>query len=66
MGIVIIAGVFACLIGWNASKAHMSHRGIPIRKGQIRSYRGDRQHHALWLLGMLAIVAFCLILVSIR
>jgi hypothetical protein len=66
MEIVIIAAVFACLIGWNASKAHMSHRGIPIRKGQIRSYRGDRQRHVLWFLGMLAIVAFCLILVSIR
>jgi hypothetical protein len=66
MEIVLIAAVIACLIGWNASKAHMSHRGIPTRKGQLRSYRGDRQRHALWFLGMLAIVAFLLLLVSLR
>jgi hypothetical protein len=66
MEIVLIAAVIACLIGWHASKAHMSHRGIPTRKGQLRSYRGDRQHHALWIVGMVAILAFLLILVSIR
>ena len=66
MEIVLIAAVIACLVGWNASKAHMSHRGIPIRKGQIRSYRGERQHHTIWILGMLVILAFLLILVSIR
>ena len=66
MEIVLIAAVIACVIGWNASKAHMSHRGIPTRKGQLRSYRGDRQHHALWFVGMLVILVFLLILVSLR
>jgi hypothetical protein len=66
MEIVIIAGAFACFIGWHASKAHMSHRGIPTRKGQLRSYRGDRTRHVIWLLGIAALIVVLLLLVSIH
>lgn len=66
MAIAIIAAAFACFIGWHASKAHMSHRGIPVRKGQLRSYRGDRTRHLKWLAGMVAILAAIFVLVSLH
>jgi hypothetical protein len=66
MGIVIIAGAFACFIGWHASKAHMSHRGIPTRKGQLRSFRPDRTRHLIWVLGMAAVIVLLLLLLSIH
>ncbi len=66
MEVAIIALAFACVIGWHASKAHMSHRGIPVRKGQLRTYRGDRTHHAIWLLLMAVIIVVLLLLVSVR
>ena len=66
MGIVIIAAAFACFIGWHASKAHMSHRGIPVRKGQLRTFRGDRRHHVIWLLGLAALIVVLLLLASIH
>jgi hypothetical protein len=66
MEIVIIAAAFACFIGWHASKAHMSHRGIPVRKGQLRSFRGDRTHHVIRLLGLAALIVVLLLLVSIH
>jgi hypothetical protein len=66
MEIVIIALVFACLIGWHASRAHMSHRGIPVRKGQLRSFRGVRTHHVIRTLAWVALILLLLLLVSIH
>ena len=51
MGLVVIVGAIACYVGWHASRAHMSHRGIPIRRNQLRSFRRDRTHHLIWFLG---------------
>jgi hypothetical protein len=66
MGIVIIAAAFACLIGWHVSRAHMTHRAIPVRKGQLRSFRGVRTHHLIWALGMAGLIVLLLLLVSIH
>jgi hypothetical protein len=66
MEIVIIALAFSCLIGWHASRAHMSHRGIPIRKGQLRAYRGIRTHHVIRALGIAGLVVLLILLVSIH
>jgi hypothetical protein len=44
----------------------MSHRGIPVRKGQLRGFRGDRMRHVIWLLGMAALIVLLLLLVSIH
>jgi hypothetical protein len=52
MFLAVIIGAVACVIGWHASRAHMSHRGIPIRRGQLRSFRRDRTHHLIWFLGV--------------
>jgi hypothetical protein len=66
MEIVIIAAAFAIFIGWHASRAHMSHRGIPVRKGQLRSFRPDRTRHLLWTLGMAGLIVLLLLLLSIH
>jgi hypothetical protein len=66
MEIVVIAAIFAIFIGWHASRAHMSHRGIPVRKGQLRSYRGDRTHHVFWALGLAAVIVVLLLVVSVH
>ena len=66
MEIVIIAAAFAVYIGWHASRAHMSHRGIPVRKGQLRPFRGDRRRHVVWVLGMAGLIVLLLLLVSIH
>ena len=66
MGVAIIALAFAALIGWHASKAHMSHRGIPVRKGQLRNFRGERTHHVIRLLVVAAVVVLILLLVSMH
>jgi len=52
MELAVIAGAVACVIGWHASRVHMSHRGIPIRKGQLRTFRRVRTHHLIWFLGV--------------
>jgi hypothetical protein len=64
MEVAIIALAIACVIGWHASKVHMSHRGIPIRKGQLRAYRGDRTHHVIWFVVVAAVVVLLLLLIS--
>jgi hypothetical protein len=66
MEIAIIAAAFSIFIGWHASKAHMSHRGIPVRKGQLRSFRPDRTRHLVWVLGMAGLIVLLLLLVSIH
>jgi hypothetical protein len=65
MGVVIIALALACVIGWNVSKAHMSHGGIPVRKGQLRGFRRERTHHVIRLLVM-AVIIVLILLVAIH
>ena len=64
MGVAIIALVIACVIGWNASKAHMSHGLIPTRKGQLPGMRRDRMRYALRTLLLAVIVIVILLLVA--
>jgi hypothetical protein len=66
MEIAIIAAAFAIYIGWHVSRAHMSHRGISVRKGQLRSFRPVRTHHLIWALGMAGLLVLLLLLVSIH
>jgi hypothetical protein len=66
MVIALIAAAFAIFIGWHASRAHMSHRGIPVRKGQLRAFRGVRTHHLIRALGLAALIVLLMLLVSIH
>lgn len=66
MGVAVIALVIACFIGWHASKAHMSHGGIPVRKNQLRNFRKERLHHMLRLLLIVAIIVVILLLVAVH
>jgi hypothetical protein len=66
MGVALIALVIACVIGWNASKAHMSHGLIPTRKGQLPGMRRDRTHHVVRLLLMAIIIVVILLVVAIH
>jgi hypothetical protein len=64
MGVAIIALVIACVIGWNASKAHMSHGLIPTRKGQLPGMRRERTRYMLRTLFLAVIVVVILVLVA--
>jgi hypothetical protein len=64
MGVVIIALVIACVIGWHASKVHMSHGLIPTRKGQLPGMRRDRTRYILRTLLLAVIVLVILVLVA--
>jgi len=64
MGVAIIALVIACLIGWHASKAHISHGLIPTRKGQLPGMRRDRTRYILRTLLVAVIVLIILVLVA--
>ena len=66
MGVAIIALVIACVIGWNASKAHMSHGLIPTRKGQLPGMRRDRTRYILRTLLLVVILLVILVLVAKR
>jgi hypothetical protein len=66
MEIVIIAAAFSCFIGWHASRVHMTHRAIPVRKGQLRSFRGDRTRYIIRALGLAVLIVVLLLLVSIH
>ena len=63
MGVAIIAGAAALVVGWNFSKAHMAHRAIPGRRAQLGPLRRDRTHHLRWVLGtgVLILVVFVLV-----
>ncbi|HTZ29601.1 MAG TPA: hypothetical protein VMC83_36730 [Streptosporangiaceae bacterium] len=65
MGVAIIALVIACVIGWHASKAHMSHGGIPVRKGQLGGFRKERAHHVIRML-LFAVITVVVLLVAIH
>jgi len=47
MGVAIIAGAVALLIGWHFSQAHMAHRAIPGRRSQLGPLRKDRTRHLI-------------------
>jgi len=64
MGVAIIALVIACVIGWHASKAHISHGLIPTRKGQLPAMRRDRTRYILRTLLLAVIVLVILVLVA--
>lgn len=64
MGVAIIALVIACVIGWHASKAHISHGLIPTRKGQLPGMRRDRTRYILRTLLLAVIVLVILVLVA--
>ena len=64
MGLAVIGAAVACLIGWNVSKVHMAHRGIPARRRQLREYRRDRTRHGIWLVGMAALLLLLLFIVA--
>lgn len=64
MGLVIVGLAVACYIGWHISQARGAHRGIPIRKGQLRSYRRDRTRHGIWIIGIGAAIVLVLIVVA--
>ena len=64
MGVAIIALVIACVIGWHASKAHISHGLIPTRKGQLPGMRRDRTRYILRTLLLVVILLVILVLVA--
>ena len=64
MGVAIIALIIACVIGWNASKAHMSHGLIPTRKGQLPGMRRERTRYMLRAFLLAVIVVVILVLVA--
>ena len=64
MGVAIIALVIACVIGWHASKAHISHGLIPTRKGQLPGMRRDRTRYILRTLLLVVIILVILVLVA--
>lgn len=66
MGVAIFAAVLAAVIGWHVSKAHMSHRGIPVRRGQLRDYRRDRLRHGIRFIALLVLVALIILLLLIH
>ena len=64
MGVAIIALAIACVIGWNASKAHMSHGLIPTRKGQLPGMRRERTRYVFRTLLLAVIVLVILVLIA--
>jgi hypothetical protein len=62
MGIAIIVLAIACILGWHASKVHMSHGLIPTRKGQLPGLRRDRTRHVIRMLLFAVIVVIILVI----
>jgi hypothetical protein len=63
MGVAVIAGAVALIVGWHFSQAHMAHRAIPGRRDQIRPLRKDRARHAMWVVGSAVLIVLMLIAV---
>jgi hypothetical protein len=63
MGVAIIAGAVALVIGWHFSRAHMAHRAIPGRRAQLGPLRRDRTRHAMWAIGLVALIVGIFIVV---
>ena len=64
MGLVIVGVAVAVYVGWHLSQARLAHRGIPIRKGQLKGYRRDRTRHIMWIVGVGVLFLLILIIAS--
>jgi hypothetical protein len=56
MGVVILAGAAALIVGWHFSQAHMAHRAIPGRRAQLGPLRKDRARHLMWTIGIVVLI----------
>jgi hypothetical protein len=63
---IIVAAAVAITIGWHASKTLMTHRGIPVRRGQLRDYRRERMANGIRTLGLAALLALILVVVVVH
>jgi hypothetical protein len=63
MGVVIIAGAVALVLGWHFSKAHMAHRAIPGRRAQLGPLRKDRTRHLTRVAGTIVAIAVIVLLI---
>jgi hypothetical protein len=61
MGVAIIAGAVALLVGWHFSQAHMAHRAIPGRRSQLGPLRKDRTRHLIRVVGTIVVIALVFI-----
>jgi hypothetical protein len=52
VGVAILIGAAALIVGWHFSQAHMAHRAIPGRRAQLGPLRKDRARHVLWVVGI--------------
>jgi hypothetical protein len=64
MGLVLVGLAVACYLGWHISQARGAHRGIPVRKGQLKNYRRDRIRHGIWIVGIGAVIVLILIIAA--
>jgi hypothetical protein len=64
MGLVLVGLAVACYVGWHFSQARGAHRGIPVRKGQLKTYRKERSHHVVWIVGIALLIVVILIVAS--
>ena len=64
MGLVLVGLAVAGYIGWHFSRAAGAHRGIPVRKGQLKSYRKERTHHIAWIVGIGLVILLILVIAS--
>lgn len=64
MGLLLVGLAVAGYIGWHFSQARGAHKGIPVRKGQLKSYRKDRAHHVTWLVGIGLVILLILFIAS--
>ena len=64
MGLVLVGVAVAFYIGWHFSQARGAHRGIPVRKGQLKSDRKDRAHHVVWIVGIGLVIRLILFIAS--
>jgi len=62
MGLVLVGLAIACYVGWHVSQARGAHRGIPVRKGQLKAYRKDRTRHVRWIVGIGLLILLILII----
>jgi hypothetical protein len=61
MGVVIIVAIVACVVGWHASKAHGTHRGIPARRRQLREDRRGRLRQGIRLVTVASVLGVVLL-----
>jgi hypothetical protein len=63
---IIVAAAVAIAIGWHASRVHGTHRGIPVRRGQLRDYRRERMSYGIRMLGLAALLGLILVVVVVH